>query len=460
MSATRPQGDADGRSLEDFALKGMHLAKMTGVSTATHAIGDGFLLMHSGVGCKYKTATWTAQHDWVRHPNRREAWTQVGEVSLVKGSAERIGPFARTWYERRRPGFMTVVSAYFIELTGEDVRHVVKETGETLPCPMGVVATSAPNGGFFDGYSSVVLEVMKTLDFTGVPARPDDAAVLGFFFHRYEADQQADLTQLKQLLKIAGVGPGPALFSGRNYAELAEAAECGWIIKLPYMHPQRRRLKRMLKRRRVVELDLPMGIGGTSRFVRELAACTRTDRRKVEAWIHKRVSSIQPHLDHLSGLRGLRVAVFADTPLAVGLVTILRELGVELAMVGLRDDVLGGPEAFQASVEKNGVRLNDDCEVVRRPSLRRIRQWVLDTSASGELQAVIGSAIELNALSHAVSVRGALSRLALIETGYPSKDHHAALGVPSFGYTGVLVWAQRLLDAVMTPRLGARGGPR
>ena len=40
------------RTLEDFALKGNHLAKMTGVSLAVHAIPDAFLLMHTGVGCK------------------------------------------------------------------------------------------------------------------------------------------------------------------------------------------------------------------------------------------------------------------------------------------------------------------------------------------------------------------------------------------------------------------------
>ena len=61
------------KTLEDFALKGMHYAKMTGVMAASHAISDSFLLMHSGVGCKYKTAAQAAQHDLGEHPNEREA---------------------------------------------------------------------------------------------------------------------------------------------------------------------------------------------------------------------------------------------------------------------------------------------------------------------------------------------------------------------------------------------------
>ena len=44
--------DTQSMTLEDFALKGMHLGKMSGISVGTHAIPDGFLLMHTGVGCK------------------------------------------------------------------------------------------------------------------------------------------------------------------------------------------------------------------------------------------------------------------------------------------------------------------------------------------------------------------------------------------------------------------------
>ena len=449
---SRPPRD----TLEDFALKGMHLAKMTGASVATHAVKDGFLLMHTGVGCKFKTAAQVAQHDWSNHPNRREAWTQVGEVSLIRGSGGRIGPFARSWFERRRPGIMVVVSAYFIELTGEDIKDIVVETERSLPCPMASVSTSAPNKGFFDGYASTMLEMVKKLDWKSPPTKLRQAAVLGFFFHRYEPDQQADLAQLKALIKVAGLEPGPVLFSGRPWEELAEAPAAGVVVQLPYVDAQARGFKRLLKRRDVVRLDLPIGIAATSRFVRELAAATGGDPARTEAWIEGQVSRILPHLGQVTNnFQGLAVAVFADTPLAAGLVSMLREMGAKVVLIGLRDTSLGGAMELRRVVDANGQDLGD-AEVLERPSLMALRERVIALAEAREVHAVIGSSIELNVFTHAASVRAALQRVALLETGFPSKDHHSALALPTFGYQGALVWAQRIVDGVLGPRIGAR----
>ena len=49
--------------LEHYSLKTLHLGRMTGVSLGVHAIPDAFLLMHTGVGCKYKAASQIANHD-------------------------------------------------------------------------------------------------------------------------------------------------------------------------------------------------------------------------------------------------------------------------------------------------------------------------------------------------------------------------------------------------------------
>jgi nitrogenase molybdenum-iron protein alpha/beta subunit len=131
-------------------------------------------------------------------------------------------------------------------------------------------------------------------------------------------------------------------------------------------------------------------------------------------------------------------------------------MGAELAIVGLRDNVLGGTAAFYETVAKNGIELNDDCKVLKTPSLRRIREDVLTLASEGQLHAIVGSSIELNLFSHAASVRSALSRTAMIETGFPSKNQHAALATPTLGYRGALVWAQRLIDAILTPKFSTR----
>src|SRR5690606_37880846 len=73
-------------------------------------------------------------------------------------------------------------------------------------------------------------------------------------------------------------------------------------------------------------------------------------------------------------LNGSQWAIFADTPLAAGLVTLFQEIGARTPLVGLRDThgVLGGREAFLAAVEANGGSTKD-IEVLQEPSLRSVR---------------------------------------------------------------------------------------
>lgn len=441
-------------SLEDFALKSNHLAKMTGVAVAAHAIGDAYMLMHSGVGCKYKAAAQVARHDWVQHPNRKEGWTEVSEGSLIQGASGRIGPYARQWYDRRHYGVLLVASAYFIELTGDDLAAKVADVEANLPVPAIFVNTVAPNGGLFDGYSTVMLEVAERQPWSAPWKAPRAISFAGFFFHRYEADQKADVAAVRALAKVAGLEDGPILFSGQDYGDLSRAHESRFVGLLPYTAPHTRKFQELMQGRELIPLDLPIGMGGTARFVRELASRSGAPSDKVEAWIGKQVDGTRAAISQVAGFRGLRVALLADTPLAIGLASMLREMGLDLAMVGLRDDLFGGEEGFRAGMAHVGAEINGDTLVVPNPSLRRIRADVLDRIDREDVHLVIGSSIDLDLFLHARGARGARRWVPLVETGFPSVHQHATVPMPTFGFPGVLSWAQRLTDAVLQPRLG------
>lgn len=442
-------------SLEDFALRGLHLGKMTGISAGIHAVPDAYMLMHSGVGCKYKAAAQIAQHDWAEHANRREAWTQVAELSLVRGASERIGPFARSWYARRRPNLMVITSAYFIELTGEDNSEAIEDVRRTLPCDVELIETAAPNGGFFDGYTAVMEAVLKNTAWDRRPSARNHAAVAGFFFHRYEPDQRADLGQLAGLLKAAGLRMGPVLFSGKPYTDLTGAHRSDVVLALPYLHPVRDAVD--FGDRRVVPLHLPIGLAGTARFVRALTEATGGRADVAEAWIAKQREAVLPQVGHLArGFQRMRVALYADTPLAAGIASFLRELGMELSTIGLRDGDVNGGEAFlRATLAADGLSLNADCEVVSRPSLRQVRRHALEGAADGTVQLVMGSSHELDVLFHAPRHLGLGQRLRTLEVGFPSRNHHSTVAAPILGFTGAAAFAQRILDAVLAPQPGS-----
>ena len=435
----------DKTTLEDFALKGNHLAKMTGISVATHAIPDAFLLMHSGVGCKYKTAAQVGPHDWGSHPNRREGWTQVGEVQLIRGSSARIGPFARTWYERRRPNFMPVVSAYFIELTGEDCRDVVAKVEETVPCDMAMLTTSAPNGGFYDGYADLTMEVIKRIDWKVEP-KPGTASVIGYYFDRYEPDHQGNLRQLKQLLGVAGVSLGPVLLSGTPYTDLKSAGACEHLLMMPYMGKKARRVRRTTKRTPIT-VDLPIGMAGTAYFLRNVARETGGDLERVERFIEEQTRQTKLQLEIVSQrMRGMSLAIFADSPLAAGLYTICQELGLRVSHVGIRESYLGGKTAFIDVLERWGVPLSEETVVVENPSLRWIAKEVGDAASAGRCNGLLGSAHETR-LFRSERSRRPMEHFFTLDIGFPSDDHHDLAPMPLFGFIGALLFTQRLYGA-------------
>jgi nitrogenase molybdenum-iron protein alpha/beta subunit len=434
-------------ALEEFSLKGMNYARMTGAAVASHAISDSFLLMHCGVGCKYKTAAQGAIHDLGEHPNTREAWTQVAEQHLISGCAARIGPFARAWWERRHSKLMVVTSAYFIELTGDDIKAELEQVEQTLPdCHMVYVNTAAPNKGFYDGYAAVLREIVQRMDWS-VPSNPRKAAVHGFFFHRHENDMKADVGQLRALVKACGLEPGAILLSGEGYEGLRAAPEAGVQILMPYVKPHDRKIRRTVgKARKVVQVDLPMGFGGTRRFCLTIAQEAGTYTPKLDAWIDQQEAAVNASLAPFrERLRQLSVAVFCDTPHAAGLVTLLHELGVSVPLVGLRDQdgSLGGRTAFFDAVSRNGVHEVDKIEVLEDPSLRLVTSRLREHATQGRIMGMISSTHERRAVDADPIFDAVFARF---ETGYPADGYHAVLRLSSLGHMGVATWAQRLMD--------------
>jgi nitrogenase molybdenum-iron protein alpha/beta subunit len=447
-------------SLEEFTLKSQNLGRMTGVSIGVHAIPDAFLLMHTGVGCKYKAASQIASHDWQRHPNRREGWTEVGDRALIEGSAQRIGPYVRIWYERRRPAFMAMVTSTFLEMTGEDFSAELRKSGGDVPCPLVAVPARGFEGDLFEGYASLLIEVVKQVKWSRPSGRKREATVMGYFFDRYEADHIGNLQQLRHLFAGIGLNLGPVFLSGRPFSELMNAGGSDVLIQLPYARPVEEDIGRVTGRE-IIATDLPMGLTGTARWVREVAHAVRVaDEDKVEQFISTQLEHARPHLAKLADRMGcVRVAIFAETPLAAGLCSLLTEIGFTPVLVGLRDSSLGGVPAFEAVLRKNGVTLADDVEILQQPSMRLVREHLLRLLMDRKIHGLIGSTAEINLLSTlSLKERTAIHpRLAflqnilfVLEVGFPALNYHVTHSVPTLGFGGAVAWAQRIINATGT----------
>ena len=453
--------------LEFFALKSLDHGPLTGVSLAFHAIADAFLLLHIGCGCKHKVIAPLSTHDWGRHPNENEAWTEVGDAELIKGSSERIGPYARSWIERVQPNIMGVVSVTFIDLSGEDIVDEVRRVDEHAPCTVRYIKAPGFSGDLWKGWANALEMIVGEVDWSA-PTRPREVAILGYLFDRYEGDHAGNLAQLKSLVEAAGLKLGPVLLSGRPFADYLAAGGSEHLIALPWARPAERKIKRLLSKagRQTHAMDLPMGLAGTAAWLRALCRLAGTPQARADAWLSSREAALQQRLGPLMPqLQGLRAAVFAEAPLAAGLIATLLDLGLRPVLVGLRGHTVGDRTALEATLSRWGHALPDDCEVLEQPSIAAVRQSCGDRISAQQLDVVIGAATEMNALStlrpatFLGSIAGSAARPVgprTVEMGFPCREWHTTQPMPFLGHAGVLVLAHRIINA---GRLWSSGAP-
>ena len=433
--------------LEHYALKPSY-GRLTGVAIGLHAIRDGYLLMHVGVGCKNKV-THLLSHDWQQTCNLRQGWTEVGDRDLIVGATARVGPYLRSWSSRMDSGFVGVVSVTFLELAGEDVADEVKRIDGEWPVPVALIPALGFDGDEYDGYAAVCRAVIQEIPWsTGTPD-PRQVSLLGYLFDRYEGDHQGNLRQLAAMLKGLGLAMGPTVLGGTKMEDLRGAAGSGVLIALPYLDPVAGKLRRFWKKqgRAPVRTDLPMGVAGTSAWLRMVGKAAGVAPARIEAYVRLREQrALGPVQPMRSRLERKPVAVFAEAPLAAGLCGVLLELGMEPVLVGVRGTSLGGPDTVRETLARWGQALPERCEVLAAPSLDRIRQRVAAHIDDG-LGHVLGSATELNALADLPGADGVRA----LEVGFPCQHHHTFMQLPFLGYGGVVTLAQRLVNP---PRLG------
>jgi nitrogenase molybdenum-iron protein alpha/beta subunit len=453
-------GTEETAGVRRYSLKLSNYSRLTGASMAVRAISDGVMLLHAGVGCKYKGASQQAHHDRAIAPHHREGFTEVTDHALIKGSSRNIGPSVRSWHAKRKPGIITVVPATFLELTGEDIAAEVERASKTVDCPVELVRCPGYEGDMYQGYADVVRVVLEKIPFKSKPPVRGRAAVAGFLFDRYEADAFSNIAEITRLLRMAGIESAPFLMSGRPFASLMEAADAERIIRLPYGCSAAEMVR--ISGRPVVDAGLPVGFTGTFNWLRKVAAAFNRDPRPIEAWIRSQVELLKPRLQqfrnaaHFSMMHR-RAAIIADTYYAAGLCGLFLEAGIQPGLVVFRDESLGGAETFGKVLSELRLTLPAGVEMLENPPLPVFNERLSAMLRSNELGVIAGAKPEISAVYNTMKGRAGgftaedsrypmKSEPILIETGFPSGRHHVIAEHPVYGINGALNFLQRIMD--------------
>jgi nitrogenase molybdenum-iron protein alpha/beta subunit len=281
---------------------------------------------------------------------------------------------------------------------------------------------------WLSGYDAVLAGVLgRILDGKG---RRTEVVLAGNLFCRNEADETANVDELRSLLRALGVERPAILLAGGELRPSALRPRVA--LAMPYAG--RRSEEALAAASIAVErVGLPVGIGGTVDWLR--AAGRALGRGKAaEACIDRELSVLIPQVQWIVAehLLGRKAAVVADAHLGAGLVRFLRELG--LAVQGwFRTsqkpvDGTGRPDPSCPAAE---------CPVFDHPSAELFASFLSER----EPDLVIGSSLfKYLAADHGIPS---------IELGFPSYLTHVLHPRPYFGFAGARCIIESLFDALL-----------
>ncbi len=424
--------------IEEFRLRPVDHTDLFGIFLGVHAIPGAVMLLHTTVGCKFKTQMHLVDHDWFQESHNQRLWTGVDDVRLIQGSGKRLMDFATTWYERRHPELFVVTTNAAVELSAFDVEAAVEELRAQLPCPVLLLKAPGHDGSFLRGYRRMLAAVCDLLDWDVAPERRR-VSLAGYLFDRFEMDHAANLSEVRRLLRAIGLEAGPHLLGGEGLAALGGVARSGVIGVLPVARTMVSRFE-SLPDRRVVPLDLPIGLHGTSLFLRALGAAGDVPAGEVEAAIDRELGRAVPMIAHgARRLKGMRVAIYQDTATAAALAAFLHELDCELPLVVLTDGDEADPDRFFETAARLGASFAHPPRVFADLSRDGGLSVFLEQFDIEPIPVVIGSSVQKTALG--------AGKAAVVELGYPSVFKHGLYPMPWLGYNGALALVQRLTDA-------------
>ncbi len=408
---------------------------MAGVQIAVNAISDTRLLVDSS-DCAMSFAETIQNHDLnstlisttghhrVFHTGA-DVHKMTGDRTVeIESAIARIAPGAAAVYITPSP--VTAV-------TGVQYDMLIRRLCDAISTPMLEVRRKGLIGDWLDGYEAVLTATAGAYNHDGSSPDPSIAAVVGILMDRNEQDCIADIAQIRSMLseglglQVSSLWPDGGPFSG-----LMELKNTGTVISLPYGRKAAAILAKKLGANLVVT-DLPMGIDGTCRWLRDIAAATGTQSR-AEDYIDSQLSSLIPQLKWIpkKWLSNARIAFCGDPYQMDGIRGIVEEMDGEF--------ICG---AIFASDDKCG-----DESLAGRYAIgdREFRNEITGGALS-EITLFITNSIA------AREIRAADTHAGIMEYGLPSYAHHELYPAPRLGFGGAAHVIGRIANGIAGRRL-------
>lgn len=311
-------------------------------------------------------------------------------------------------------GAVLVTALPMTAITGSQYDRLARIAHAETGKPILEVAANSLRGDWLDGYAEVFASLASGLDLVPRERDPDGVALVGLLLDRTEADNLANILELKRLLEDGlGLKVVASWPSNQRIFRLAQAGTVSHVISFPYA----RKAARILAERTgasLTEAKVPFGLKATADLLRAVARVTGREER-AETLIRAEEETCAPWLRLASerAIRGHRFGLVGDPYLAPRIAEFLEALGgMVAAYVSTRyppPDVLPGVPGAEA--------------------MQR-----------GRVDLCITTTLGLDILGR--------HHIPHSEFGFPSYGRHALSTTPFLGYRGAVWFAQWLAGEI------------
>jgi nitrogenase molybdenum-iron protein alpha/beta subunit len=356
--------------------------------------------------------------------------TDAEVTDLALGGEHKLRRAIRRLLEAKKPDAVAVAPSVVMETSGQFHSPVLAEVERTQRVPIIEVSGSVLDGDWLDGYADFLLAMARTQIRTARPRGKKKGrvvAIIGHLMSRLEFDEQANLAEMRHLLRAAGLQTRSIWLSGRRFRS-HRLDGLSAVIGLPYGIKAARTLAEAAGVP-LIATGLPLGFEGSAAWLRAIAAELGLQDR-AESVVKKELKRYIPRFEWaVSGcLAGRSVAVCADPHLAAGLANFLPEMGmrVVLTCIESRHDIRS-PEQQAA----------DGDRVMIDPGYADLKARLKSLAANGDLDLVIGNSLKRDMVD---------DRIPFLELGFPSYLYHCFTDSPFLGFRGAVFLLQRIIN--------------
>ncbi len=407
---------------------------LDGVYLAVNAIKGAYLLLDAPV-CGYdKMFSFYRTHDLFSDLFRQDSRHRIccsgihPDRNMQHDRSEELSELLRRIASEHDCGAVLVCSMPVATITGAQYDLIINRNQGSSKVPFIEVPSKSLQSDWLGGYEETLLAVANKLKLKSNAKKKDTVAIVGYLFDRNEGDHVGNLKELSRMLQGISLKLSSVWLSGSPFGALRDVEKAGTIISLPYGRKAARKIAEKTGAG-IIELDLPLGLDNTSRWLSAIAR--RLNKTKqLRSFLDRELSALIPvsNLVVPEYILGKKFSLYADPYLAHALAGAFIQAGgrIEHAVIFGRpgaNENLSSPIPF-------------DFKTIYEPTYGEV--FGLDMS---NVDVFVGNSQIFNLL------RVARIKKPYIEIGYPSLYHHCLTMNSFLGFRGYINLLNRVVNS-------------